>query len=486
MKCWRRMLALGLCAASCLTLLGGCGGETADKTKEPMAITVWHYYNSDQQQVFDQLIQEYNETVGAERGVIVVAHSYGGVNELNEKVLDAVHGRVGAEAVPDVFASYADTAYEISSMDRVADISRYLTEEEQARYVASYLDEGRFGEGTGVQIFPIAKATELLFLNETAWNEFCAATGATEDGLTTWEGVTALAEAYYDWTDAETPDVADDGRAFFGRDAFANYIIIGSMQLGVELFQVRDGRVTLNVDEAVMRRLWDNYYVPYINGWFTAKGRFRSDDIRTGDLVACAGSSSGASFFTSEVTRDDGSTYPIEGGVRALPNFAGTAPMAVQQGAGMVVTKSNAEREKEAVEFLKWFTQPEQNVRFAMASGYLPVTYEGNDAERIALAAQETGRTMSKVLRESVDAGVAMTGEYALYTSKAFEHGSDARAVAESSMKDKAARDRAEVEALMASGLSREEAVAQYDTDENFQAWFQSFRQALESAVAEQ
>lgn len=485
MKLWRRVLALGLCAASCLTLLGGCAGEGAGKGKDPLAITIWHYYNSDQQQIFDQLVQEYNESVGAEQGVVVVAHSYGGVNELNEKVLDAVHGRVGAEEVPDVFASYADTAYEISSMGRVADISQYLTAEEQARYVTSYLDEGRFEEGAGFQIFPIAKATELLFLNETAWEEFCAATGTGEDALTTWEGVTAVSEAYYDWTDGQTPDVPDDGRAFFGRDAFANYIIIGSMQLGVELFQVKDGRVTLNVDEAVMRRLWDNYYVPYVNGWFTAKGRFRSDDIRTGDLVACVGSSSGASFFTSEVTQDDGSTYPIVGGVRALPNFAGTDPMAVQQGAGMVVTKSTAEREKAAVDFLKWFTQPEQNVRFAMASGYLPVTYEGNDTERIALTAEENGQAMSKVLKESVDIGVAMTGEYALYTSKAFEHGSAARAVAESSMKDKAAGDRSEVEALMASGLSRGEAVARYDTEENFQAWLQAFRQALESAVAE-
>ena len=43
------------------------------------------------------------------------------------------------------------------------------------------------------------------------------------------------------------------------------------------------------------------------------------------------------------------------------------------------------------MDFLKWFTQPEQNVRFAMASGYLPVTYEGNDTERIALTVKENG-----------------------------------------------------------------------------------------------
>ncbi len=39
----------------------------------------------------------------------------------------------------------------------------------------------------------------------------------------------------------------------FGRDALANYIIIGSKQLGVEIFSVKDGKVTLNIDEKVMK-----------------------------------------------------------------------------------------------------------------------------------------------------------------------------------------------------------------------------------------
>ena len=358
------------------------------------------------------------------------------------------------------------------------------TDEERAAYLDSYLTEGDFDDSGSIKIFPVAKSTELLFLNDTDWKPFAAATGAQDSDLETVEGLVKTAEAYYNWTDAQT-DTPNDGKALFGRDAMANYMLIGAKELGDTIFDVKDGKMTMGLSEDAARKLWDNYYVPYIKGWAAASGRFRSDDIRTGDLVACVGSSSGASFFTSEVTQDDGSTYPIVGGVRALPNFAGTDPMAVQQGAGMVVTKSTAEREKAAVDFLKWFTQPEQNVRFAMASGYLPVTYEGNDTERIALTAEENGQAMSKVLKESVDIGVAMTGEYALYTSKAFEHGSSARAVAESSMKDKAAGDRSEVEALMASGLSRGEAVARYDTEENFQAWLQAFRQALESAVAE-
>ncbi|MEG2119244.1 MAG: extracellular solute-binding protein, partial [Pseudoflavonifractor sp.] len=383
------------------------------------------------------------------------------------------------------FAAYADTAYEINRLGKLVDIAQYLTPEEQKQYIPGYLQEGQFEADGSFKIFPVAKSTELLMLNQTEWAAFSSATGAEVTELTTWEGISALAEEYYHWTDGLTPGVAEDGKAFFGRDAFANYMIIGSKQLGTELFQVEDGTVQLNLDEAVLRRLWDNYYLPYINGYFSALGKFRTDDIRTGDLVACVSSSSGAAYFPTEVTRPDGSTYPIEGAVYPLPNFAGSAPMAVQQGAGMVVVKTTPEKEQAAVTFLKWFTQPEQNVRFAISSGYLPVTTEGNEIERVTKAEAESGAEFHTVLRDGLHIGVTMTKDYAFYTTSAFKNGSAARKVVDTSLREKAATDRAAVQALMEEGLPRAEAVAQYATDENFESWCSEFRGALEAAIAE-
>ena len=72
---------------------------------------------------------------------------------------------------------------------------------------------------------------------------------------------------YYDWTDAQT-DAPDDGRALFGRDAMANYILAGAKELGAPIFCAKNGRMTLNFDRDAVRRLWDNYYVPFIKGVF--------------------------------------------------------------------------------------------------------------------------------------------------------------------------------------------------------------------------
>ncbi len=59
----------------------------------------------------------------------------------------------------------------------------------------------------------------------------------------------------------------------------ANYMLIGAQELGSTIFTVENGKMTVNLTEDVARRLWDNYYVPFVKGWFAGEGRFRSDDI---------------------------------------------------------------------------------------------------------------------------------------------------------------------------------------------------------------
>jgi len=449
--------------------------------QKPQMIMIWHYYNGIQQQVFNRLVLEFNESIGAQEGVIVEAHSQGSINDLATKLLASANREPGAEEMPDVFGAYADTAYQLDQMGLVADLSPYLTEEEKDSYVDAYINEGELGTPGTLKVFPIAKSTELLLLNETDWLPFAKATGADKTKLSTWEGLVELSKAFYEWSDAQTPDVEGDGKAFFGRDAFANYMLIGSLQLGVEMFKVENGKMTLQVDKTVMRRLWDNYYVPFVNGWFGAYGRFRSDDIKTGQLIALVGSTSGALYFPNEVTRDDGTTYPIVCSVYPLPNFVKTKPYAVQQGAGIVVTKSTKEKEYAVTLFLKWFTAAEQNIEFSIHSGYLPVLKAANDQ---GMLDQEISRQgINDLLRNIIDIGVKITTQYHLYTNSAFAHGYDARKVVETSMTDAAKTAVAKRDDRIGQGVSRASAIASLTDDAAFEAWFSAFQTQLEAAL---
>lgn len=469
MKKQIKSLLCGLCAAALALGCGGCSGSAGSEVPAKVTdITVWTYYNGDQLESFNSLVNQFNETVGAQKGIKVSTESQGSVNDLETSVMDSAEGKVGAAAMPNIFSAYADTAYALDQMGMVVDLAPYLTEEEMAQFVEGYLSEGDFGEDDSIKIFPVAKSTELLFLNDTDWQAFADAADVRYEDLATMEGLTAAAEKYYNWTDAQTA-APDDGKALFGRDAMANYMLVGAQQLGDTIFAVKDGRMTVNFERDVARRLWDNYYVPFVKGWFAATGRFRSDDIKTGNVLAYVGSSSSATFFPTRVTNDANQSHEISLKTLPAPQFEGGEAVAVQQGAGMVVTAAKEEEVKASVEFLKWFVRAENNIAFSVGSGYLPVTRKANDMQEILAS----GLTLDDNMQQTLAVAVDTVNGNRLYTPHAFAGGSSARKVLEYGLSDLAAADRETVVQRIAEGQSAAEAEAEFLTDEYFEAWYQ-------------
>ena len=490
MKTVRKAISFLLSAFLLLGLLAGCtpapgeGVTVKLDPKKPVTVTVWHYYNGAVMNAFDQLVAEFNETVGVEKGIIVEGSGMGNVGDLQTAVLASARKEVGSQELPNIFASYADTAYTAEQLGILADIGQYFTRQELDDYIGSYIEEGRIGLGGELRIFPIAKSTEILMLNKTDWEPFAQARGYTYADLETIEGLVKVAAAFYEWTDARTPEIPNDGKAFCGRDSIANMIIIGTKQLGVELFQVQGGQGTVHADKAVMRRLWDNYYLPYVSGYFLSVGRYRSDDAKVGEIISYIGSTSSAMYFPSEVTLG-GSSYPVEAEIMAPPVFVGGKPVLVQQGAGMAVTKGTPQQEYASAVFLKWFTDTQVNIQFSALSGYMPVKKEANDYKTFMDVVAANSIEQDAVATKTLEVAFEAVNRSEMYTSKAFDGGTDARSILENSMKSKSESDRAELLALLDNGLSHAEAIAQLDTEENFETWYQAFAAALEGAVTD-
>lgn len=466
-------------------LLSGCVQQNSYEKqldpKNPITLTLWHYYNGIQKTALDNMIDEFNSTVGLEKGIVVEANNVGSILELTDKVKESAAGKVGALAMPEIFTAYADTAYELNEAGTVADLSQYLTSDEINEYVESYVDEGTFNDE--LKIFPFAKATECLQINKTDWDVFVETSGATLDDLRTVEGLNETAESYYEYTDALTPDIMDDGKPFFGRDAVANYFIIGCRQLGIEIFEVNDDQVTINFDKEIIRKIWDNYYVPYVKGYYLDKGRFRSDDVKTGDIIAFVGSTSSIPYFPTQVIEDDNTSYDIDVIFQEIPVFQGGTHVAVQQGAGMVVAKKGEVKEYASVLFLKWFTETERNIEFTVNSAYLPVKKEANDLMLIESMIDKNNIEMDDDIKVGMEVAVNTVNNYELFTSKAFYHGTDARTLLQSSLVDDAKAARQQVLDLMASGSSREDALSQLINDQIFDAWYEKLKTDLDELV---
>lgn len=477
----KRILCAAVSVALLTATLSGCKSSGEDNRglnkNSPVTITVWHYYNGVQQTGFDNMVREFNNTVGTEKGIIVQAFSKNSINELAASVTAAINKEPGAEEAPNIFGCYADNAYTVDQMGMIADISQYFTEEELSEYVDGYINEGRFDAGT-LKIFPTAKSTEIMMLNSTDWQKFADAEGVSFDDLKTWESLVEVSEKYYNYTDALTPEVPNDGKSFFGRDAVENYMLIGAKQLGSPLIR-EDGTIEQSFDKAAIKRLWENYYVPFVKGYFAMEGRFRSDDAKTGKVIALVCSTAGAAYYPNNVTLNDDTVYPIENVVLPIPNFEGTEAYAVQQGAGMSVIKSDEKTEYACTIFLKWFTEADRNIGFAVDSGYLPVKKSANSVAELDKVISDTDLSIEDTMYNTLVTAMNEVNSYTLYSAKPFEKSSDFRNALKDYMESTTMNDQTAAAARIAEGEERNAVLADYTSDAAFDKWFDGLKEAL-------
>ena len=450
--------------------------------ENPVTLTVWHYYNGVHQAAFDKLVEEFNSTVGKDLGIYVEETSKGSVSDLESAIQEAVNAEVGAEDIPDVFSTYTDSAYVLQKDGVLTDLTQYFTQEELDQYVDAYVQEGEFAGDGGLYVFPVAKSTEITMMNKTDWEKFAGETDVSLDDLSTMQGIVKVAEQYYDWTDAKTPDIPNDGKAFYGRDSMSNYFLIGMKQLGRDLFEVKDGSVTLQADKDALHTLWENYYVPYVKGYFVSYGKFGSDDVKTGDTLVYIGSTASSMYFPDNVELDDDS-YPIDYVIKNAPVFEDGEAYRVQQGAGMAVAKSDRMHEYAASVFLKWFTQSDNSLKFGSASGYLPVRKDANTTEALDRVIQEDQIQIAPKTYDCLTTVMDQFENTAYYVPACFENSYQARRVLDYNLKDKAVADKEAIDEEIAGGTAREEAIVPYITEEAFDSWYEVFVSELSEAA---
>lgn len=478
-----RRMALLLSAAVILGVAAGCA-PSGDKVKldpnKPTTIVIWHYYHEAQKTALDNAVKQFNETLGYEKGIIVEAVSTGGVNELAENVLAAAKGELDAGEMPNIFGSYGDTALEIVNMGKAAYIDDYLTEDELAEYRGDFIREGRIGT-ENLYVFPIAKSSESLMLNKTDFDAFVEGLQSTDfaepvsyEDLSTWEGILRVADLYYRYTES----AFGEGKALLGIDGLANYLIVGSKQLGQDLVTVENGKAASHLDKDVMSKLWYTYYEPMVTGRFAKLGRFCSDDIKTGDSLCFVGSTSSGSYFPTELTLDDDTVKEIELLVLPMPVFEGADKVAISQGAGMVIAKSTKEQEYASAIFLKWFTQAEMNVPFSLMATYMPVKNEALDDALLnsVFDAVDADDVAAQNSVKALKVGIEQLRSYTLYSSEVFDGGMAFRNLLPVALEAAVQQDRFAYLEAIAAGADESQAYAALlqNADLQLDAWIAS------------
>jgi multiple sugar transport system substrate-binding protein len=363
-----RKYAVILLGAVVIWAISGCQKSDIPNPEHPVTITIWHTYVEGMRDSFDMLVNEFNDTIGKENGITVKVTAIANASVLNEQIVAAANQDPGAPEMPDMLLAYPKIAVTLAEMGVLINLEEQFSEEELSVFYSSFLEEGRLN-GDKLYLLPIAKSTEVLYVNRTLFDRFAKETGVSLSSLSTFEGIAEVSETYYNWTDGKTPVQLDDGKMFYYPDGLFNYAMIGFQQLGGDIVN----GAKLSLSDPIFERIWNSYFNPAVKGGVAIYNDYGNYLAATGDIICCSSTSAGASFYPDHVTYADNTKEDVVFDVLPYPVFEGGEKVAFQRGGGICITKSTKPKEYASGMFLKWITVPEQNLRFTASTGYLPV-----------------------------------------------------------------------------------------------------------------
>ena len=359
MKSARKLFLLLLIFSISICCLSGCKKSELDKNK-PVTLTMWHVYGEQADSPMNRLIDEFNETVGMEKGIIINVTAMSNASKIGEKLLDAHNKIPGSAEMPDLFFAHKSNAMELG-MDCLLDWNEYFSEKELSTYVPGFLEDGT-ADGK-LSVFPVSKSTHLLFIAGGQFERFSADTGVTYEALSTWDGFFDAAAKYYDWS---------GGKPFCALDYPLRAIELAATESGAGNIFADNG--FYDPSNVIFKQTFMKFADSLAKGHIMLSNLYSNTQVMTGEVVAGIGSSAAILYYNDTVTYEDGTSEPMDLEILPLPAENGKKPYITQAGVGLCAYKTSSQKAEAAVIFAKWLTEPERNLEFVCQTGYMPVT----------------------------------------------------------------------------------------------------------------
>ena len=361
----KRIVSMLLLAAV-LFALPGCGEKSLLNKKEPVSLSLWHVYGEQAGSPMDLLVQEFNRTVGTERGVQVKVTGTSSASKIGGYLKDAQSGGKDVQEMPDLFTCHITDALELG-VDNLVDWNGQFTADELAGFVPGFLADGTAEDGR-LLIFPVSKSTQLLMFNGSGFTRFADAAGVGYDDLATWEGFYDAAGKFYDWS----------GKPFCALDYPIRAVELCAMEHGSGDFYTEDG--WYDTDNAVFKDSWMQFARSLAQGHVVVSDLYSNTQVMTGDVVCGLGSSAAILYYNDTVTYRDNTQEPMDLHVLPMPKTAGADALMTQAGVGLCAYKTTAQKAEAAALFVRWLTEAERNLDFVAQTGYMPVRSGAFDA----------------------------------------------------------------------------------------------------------
>lgn len=340
--------------------IAGCAPKPKLDAQHPTTITIWHVYGNQTKSPLNDIIAEFNKSEGAKQGVRVKITSISNSKDIDKALITSANKAPGYAPLPNLFTAYPRIIYNLDQK-LLLDWSQYFSPTELQLFQPDFLKEGY--EGKALYMLPVAKSTDVLFVNKTLFERFAKDNDAKLEQLQDFEQLFELCQRYYRWS---------GGKDMFQINEYYHYFHINMASLGTS-FLKGDGANTL--DPSFARIFLPMARAAIAGGLCVEKG-YASDRWATGAIISNVGSSAGVLYNRDYVIYPNNQRVNITNICQPYPAFlaAGGKPMFPHRGVGLFARKSEKEEENlAAAVFAKWLSQKEHNLQFTTKIGYLPV-----------------------------------------------------------------------------------------------------------------
>lgn len=193
MRCTEVKKMWSIILFSCLLLLAGCQEapkknelEVITSIEEPVEIEFWHGMSGALGETLNELVDDFNQGIGAEKGITVKSTYQGNYEDLKAKTMAAIK----AGNNPAVIQGTVNNIMEFIGSGIVQPLDDYIFNQEigiedfEDIYEGYRLENSSYCEDGRYYSLPFSKSTDLLFYNQTFFNEHGLAVPTTWEELT--------------------------------------------------------------------------------------------------------------------------------------------------------------------------------------------------------------------------------------------------------------------------------------------------------------
>lgn len=359
----RKIISVLLVQIMLLTLLG-CSFQ--QNNKPPITLTMWHVYGEQENSPFRLLVEQFNSTLGKEKGIVIKITNITATPDLINALLTAKEDAPGTPDMPDLFSAQADTVLNLGA-ENLVDFTDFFSQEELQQYRPEFLASGMINGR--LSVFPVAQSTRVLYLNDLLFSRFSEETGVGYDQLRTWDGFFAAAARYYQWS---------GGKPFCAFDYLIENVELDMLASGHKPIYNTAG--WYDTSDPHLYDSWMRFAAPLAQGHIIVSDKFANTQVMTGEVAAGIGSSAAVNYYNDVVIYPDNTSEELRLKILPLPRTGTGAQYMPITGTGFASWHTTAEKAEAAAVFLRWFTEVGRNLSFGIDAGYLSARTEAYDA----------------------------------------------------------------------------------------------------------